>query len=147
MLLRCSSCKEHKTEAEFNKNRSTKTGYHNQCRRCQNSWKPSPEALKISREKTRIWNRFKGTGFTEEYFQQKLNEQNNRCAICGTDNPAPMGWQADHCHETLGKRGILCHLCNKGLGHFKDDIEMLLKAIEYLERYSNINNTSKNLTR
>jgi hypothetical protein len=135
MMLRCSTCKQHKPAEEFNKNRSTKTGYHNQCKICQRMWKPSPEKLKIAKERTRIWSRFRVTGFTEEDFQQKLNEQEKRCAICGTDNPGNMGWQADHCHETLIKRGVLCHLCNKGLGHFKDNIELLLKAIKYLERY------------
>ena len=46
----------------------------------------------------------------------------------------------DHCHKTeheqgiIKIRGVLCHKCNKGLGSFNDDIELLEKAIQYLRR-------------
>jgi hypothetical protein len=39
----------------------------------------------------------------------------------------------DHCHATGKVRGILCGHCNKGLGHFKDDPELMTKAIKYLK--------------
>jgi hypothetical protein len=138
MTHRCSTCKQVKPVDNFNKNRATKSGYHNQCRECQKLWKPSEEQLERYRARTRIWNRKKLTGFTEEQFQQKLQEQNYRCAICGTDDPGVMNWQADHCHDTLSQRGILCHLCNKGLGHFKDNPELLESAIRYLAQYQTI---------
>lgn len=40
----------------------------------------------------------------------------------------------DHCHETGIIRSLLCNRCNQALGLFKDDIESLKKAINYLER-------------
>lgn len=39
----------------------------------------------------------------------------------------------DHNHTTGFIRGILCRNCNTGLGHFKDSIRILRRAIEYLE--------------
>jgi hypothetical protein len=39
----------------------------------------------------------------------------------------------DHCHNTGKVRGLLCDHCNKGLGLFKDNIDYLNKAIEYLK--------------
>jgi hypothetical protein len=31
-------------------------------------------------------------------------------------------------------RGYLCNNCNRGIGLLKDDVEVMKKAIEYLER-------------
>ena len=42
-------------------------------------------------------------------------------------------WRLDHCHETGEFRGFLCNNCNQGLGKFKDDPEILLNAIAYLQ--------------
>ncbi|WP_396844353.1 endonuclease domain-containing protein [Mycobacterium intracellulare] len=36
--------------------------------------------------------------------------------------------------QTGSVRGALCSNCNLGLGNFQDDIEVLRKAIKYLER-------------
>lgn len=38
----------------------------------------------------------------------------------------------DHDHETDEFRGLLCHRHNLALGHFKDSIEELHAAIDYL---------------
>jgi hypothetical protein len=68
-----------------------------------------------------------------------LEEQDNKCAICKSDNLMHRTkWHVDHCHETGKIRGLLCTLCNVGLGSFKDNKEFLKCAIEYLDG-SNIN--------
>jgi hypothetical protein len=136
MTKKCSTCQETKPLDSFNKNKSTKTGHHNQCRDCTKLWKPSPEALKESRRKTREWNRLKFTGFTQEDFKSKLEEQGGVCAICGTDDPGKLDFCADHDHATGIKRGVLCRKCNSGLGHFNDNPELIARAIEYLSHYT-----------
>ena len=41
----------------------------------------------------------------------------------------------DHCHTTGRQRGTLCINCNTGIGMFKDSVELLGKAITYLDKY------------
>jgi len=137
MIKKCSTCQTEKPFSEFNKSKNQKFGLHNQCRACTKLWKPSPEALMVARKRTREWNRLKATGFTQEEFEEKFNNQNRVCAICGTDNPGKLDFCADHDHKTKQKRGILCRKCNAGLGHFNDNPEIIKAAIEYLEHYKN----------
>lgn len=63
-----------------------------------------------------------------------LDSQDNACAICKTKEFGKHGPHIDHNHITKKVRGILCHQCNLGLGQFKDNIEKLKLAIEYLEK-------------
>jgi len=42
-------------------------------------------------------------------------------------------WNLDHDHETLQFRGWLCGKCNSALGWFNDDVNLLRRAIDYLQ--------------
>jgi hypothetical protein len=53
-----------------------------------------------------------------------------KCEIC--ERPGQK-IEIDHDHETGKVRGGLCSRCNGALGQFLDSIEMLKKAIAYLE--------------
>jgi hypothetical protein len=59
-----------------------------------------------------------------------LEEQGGLCALCGE----ALAEHVDHCHEKGHVRGILCFNCNGGLGQFRDRVDILQKAIDYLER-------------
>jgi hypothetical protein len=48
-------------------------------------------------------------------------------------NPLHGGLCLDHCHTSLGVRGLLCRHCNSGLGMFRDRPDLMLRAIAYLE--------------
>lgn len=61
------------------------------------------------------------------------NEQENKCWICEKEFEDDKSAFVDHCHSTKKVRGLLCHLCNSGLGYFKDNINNLKKAVQYLE--------------
>ena len=88
------------------------------------------------KEWMRDYNREKKYGLTAEAWDALFEAQGRSCAVCqSTDPRAKRGWHVDHCHETGAVRGILCAGCNTGLGHFRDDIDALSKAIAYLKRY------------
>jgi hypothetical protein len=69
-----------------------------------------------------------------------INSHKGVCDICGTPNPGKNrnNFSIDHDHNTGIVRGLLCHACNVGLGHFSDNIELLQKAIKYLALSSNM---------
>lgn len=74
-------------------------------------------------------------GLTIEQYDQILKEQGGGCAICrAKENGVGRLLYVDHCHGSGRVRGILCHNCNSGIGHFKDDPALMLKAIQYIER-------------
>jgi transcription elongation factor Elf1 len=50
------------------------------------------------------------------------------CTICGSEEKLVV----DHDHESQVIRGLLCNHCNRGLGHFKDNPELLEYAKIYL---------------
>ena len=62
------------------------------------------------------------------------NSKNNKCAICGREFNDKLKAFVDHDHITNKVRGLLCTHCNTLLGMSKDSIEILNKAIEYLQK-------------
>lgn len=46
-------------------------------------------------------------------------------------------WVLDHCHITNKFRGWLCHKCNRALGNFNDNVDILKRAIKYLTKKDN----------
>lgn len=73
-------------------------------------------------------------GMTVRQLHEMREAQGHACAICRTVNWGYKGPAVDHCHDSNVVRGLLCHHCNVGLGHFKDDPDRLRAAIAYLER-------------
>jgi hypothetical protein len=81
-------------------------------------------------------------GCSELEYEKLLKKQNGVCAICGSENGhySKYGLKCklavDHDHKTGNIRGLLCNLCNRGLGLFKDSISSLQNAAHYLNEAS-----------
>lgn len=85
---------------------------------------------RVSKERYQDYARKKNYGLTPGEFDAMRDAQNGACAIC--KEPGPLC--VDHCHDTGAVRGLLCHMCNRGLGLFKDSEKRLQEAIEYLAK-------------
>ena len=104
-------------------------GLDSWCRKCRASYRSE-----INRGK------FRGQLLDDEVKQLRKQE---KCDICGGNefagsrNNRHLGkvyaLVMDHNHETGKFRGMLCNHCNRGLGNFKDNINNLQAAIDYLK--------------
>ena len=67
-----------------------------------------------------------------------LKAQGNQCAICRKPfSSERCAWLCvDHDHKTNQVRALLCFTCNSGLGCFKDRIDLLIAAAEYLKHHA-----------
>jgi len=54
------------------------------------------------------------------------------CELCGSP-PRRRALHLDHDHRTGAFRGWLCQRCNLALGQFGDNIEGLMRAVNYLQ--------------
>lgn len=74
-------------------------------------------------------------GITLAKYDEMLEKQDYKCAICGNEDEVEGRRLAiDHCHSQGHVRGLLCGKCNRGLGLFYDNPELLQNAINYLAR-------------
>ncbi len=80
-------------------------------------------------------------GITQEWFDAKVKEQDNRCAVCGKEfEETP---NIDHNHKCClslkscekCRRSLLCAPCNVLIGMAQESIEILSNAIQYLKGY------------
>jgi hypothetical protein len=62
-----------------------------------------------------------------------LQVADGHCAICGRLFDVPF---IDHNHLTKKVRELLCRFCNTGLGMFGDNVEVLQRAIAYLQKHA-----------
>ncbi len=133
----CKACQQEKTYASFGKSWSRKDGYEAECNVClrkrkkEHKRKVTPEQQERYREQK--------TPIDIATYRKVHAQQQGKCAICGKPETARNQHRVqrlavDHCHVTGQFRGLLCHNCNLGLGYFKDDPDLLQKAIVYLSR-------------
>lgn len=108
-------------------------------------WKAkNPNGQPYDAKATRIAKIAKYYGLTVEQYDEILSEQNFACAICESETTYSRGYKhvakgesnfmVDHCHTTGKVRGLLCGLCNRALGLFRDNPESCERAAEYLRR-------------
>lgn len=75
-------------------------------------------------------------GITRDQYDFLLKCQNDGCAICGANvaRKNAKHLAVDHDHQTGKVRGLLCTRCNRVIGSFQDNPDLLRKAAQYLEQ-------------
>jgi hypothetical protein len=93
-------------------------------------------------------------GLTAEQYYAMANAQKMLCAICGQPEVGKASTSdkikrlaVDHHHQSGAIRGLLCSLCNRGIGFFKGDVGRLRQAIAYLEKHGLFSKEEVNETR
>lgn len=142
----CTKCLQEKNLDRFGQSKNGK--YKCTCKDCdnlrqRNFRKINPtscrNATKVYREKDvvywRLYNRCKQKNITIKQYLEIFRTHNGKCDICGTSHlELNKSLGIDHNHKTGKIRGLLCNSCNIALGSFRDNPEILEKAIEYLKK-------------
>jgi hypothetical protein len=142
----CTKCSGKKPLKEFNKSSKAKDGRKARCRSCQHDDYMDERPAAFARaEKWRLANLDKVRiqqdrynlrvkyGITPEEYDRFMVQQNGRCAICEKP-PTKLRLDVDHDHVTKKVRGLLHNHCNRALGYFGDDPDVLDSAAAYLRR-------------
>ena len=103
------------------------------------------QASRVANPKRHLNNSLKKSfGITLIDYEKMTDEQKGVCAICGnketTINPRhkhgmPQNLSVDHDHKTGKIRGLLCKSCNQAIGLFKENIDTMQNAINYLNKF------------
>lgn len=128
----CTNCKTTKPIDKYGWVNKYKEWRMSICKTCKTKMRtPNPEYIK-RKQTTSYFKKLKERyGLTKEQYHQILEDQDNKCKICNRTSETKLC--VDHCHDTNVVRGLLCGLCNQGLGSFKDNSQYLLQAIKYLQ--------------
>ena len=136
-MRKCRECGiEAKTEEElelFPKQKGKKYGRDTICKSCLYAKRNKKHRANRSIQKRyRVRSKY---GVTLEEYEDAMSTS-DVCEICGKESERLV---YDHDHkmpkDITAFRGVLCDGCNLMLGGAKDNIETLLKGVEYLKRY------------
>jgi hypothetical protein len=101
-----------------------------------------PEPKPDRKANARALSRYHHSGWVPDRLDLYWRLQGGACAICSArliNGGSGRGTlAADHEDTPSGKkqRGLLCHGCNQGLGHFRDEPDLLRHAAAYLEAWA-----------
>jgi protein-arginine kinase activator protein McsA len=121
----CTACNIEKDMCEFSYDIRRPDGRQARCRSCANT---------LRKTRTKEFNRDSNLkylyGLGIEGYEKLYQEQEKKCQICQKEFEK---LHVDHCHDKKTIRGLLCQQCNLGLGSFKDNVEILERAIKYVK--------------
>jgi hypothetical protein len=97
--------------------------------RCATHWRNEKKRRKGSAHEKRVQEVY---GLPAGAYQALYEAQGGKCAICLVATGATKKLAVDHDHHDGRARGLLCSVCNKMLGHLRDDVDAVLRIYTYL---------------
>jgi len=146
----CKHCSVEKPLDEFYTHARTRDGKGSWCKKCliqkTAEKRKDPVQKELWKEygrRSTLKNRY---GITAEQYDKMIDDQEGVCAICKVNTQGGRGPNSrlavDHNHDTGAVRGLLCGMCNQGIGMFKENPETMITAIEYLKSYESSQSSS-----
>lgn len=122
----CIDCGHRKPLIQFNKDKTKRFGRRYYCKDCQSERGKLYVVPVHTSEFKRARYVMQTHGITLQEYDMMMSRS---CEICGEESS-----HLDHDHVTGKLRGVLCHKCNVGIGHFNDDPARLHVAAVYIEK-------------
>jgi recombination endonuclease VII len=97
--------------------------------RCMTHWRAEKKRRLEQSHRRRVKSQY---GLGDGMYEALYEGQGGRCYICRRATGASRRLSVDHDHVTGLVRGLLCRPCNSMLGHARDDIPFLQRAMAYL---------------
>jgi len=144
-LKYCSCCCEIKGISEYHKSKNQYLGIASICKICANEkGRGRLEKDKEKRKQKYLRNREKQRdsklkrkyGISLHEYNEMLNNQNYKCAICGIKrSDVKKDFAVDHNHSTGQIRDLLCSKCNPAIGFVRENPEIARRLADYIERH------------
>lgn len=137
-------CGEIKPVSEFyimRQNADGTPGYDSYCKTCRADYSRNQNALygNVNKVRRRENHLLKKYSLTQTEYADMLLSQQGVCAICG--NPETLldrNLAVDHNHVTGEVRSLLCYRCNRAIGSFEDNSDLLFSAALYLLAHTSV---------
>lgn len=139
MVKVCTKCKGEKRLEDFYNRADQPDGKNLWCKECCKDYDKKRQSFpeRIKSKKDSELKRLYGIELQE--VEKMLCAQEGRCKICSSEillhtksEDKNKALCVDHCHTSGSVRGLLCNSCNRGLGFFKEDTSIVLRAYQYL---------------
>lgn len=133
----CPDCGETKIQSCYYRVDTSSDGLSAYCKECTcRRQREYTASIPHEKKRERLRKRWLSNiyGISQEQYDALVSSQGSKCWICGKPAEGERNGKlsVDHNHVTDEVRGLLCQMCNAGVGMFCDSVENLSRAIEYL---------------
>ena len=120
-LKKCNICGLKKESLDFHKCSASPDGLLSECKVC-----------------VKLRHIARSYGITPKQYADLMESADHCCQICGRHaSHFQHGLHVDHIHGISGPesvRGVLCPMCNKSIGGFQDNPDLMRRAADYVEQ-------------